>query len=777
MSGAAGWLSDAALGIRLAVGGGRITRTGVIRLVLTTVGLGLATAILLAAASMGHAVSTSQARENGRSPQTQPRDGVAALQVGYWSMQSAAGRTIAGRVVHATGPNSPVPPGLDRVPDAGETVVSPALHRLLDSADGGMLRQRLPGDVAGEIGKEGLPHPDTVAFVAGAGPDLGAAPGTKRVYDFGGASQDEPLAPPIVLLMIVGVTVLLVPVLAFVVTVSRIAGAERDRRLSALRLAGCGAGQVRRIAAAEALVGALAGLGVGTVLFLIGRMFAGDISVLGYSFYSSDVTPPWPLAVVVALLVPLLAVGAALFAQRRTVVEPLGVFRQAKPVRRRILWRVAVFVLGVAALALAGVTDRGGFSWGVLLVVGTLGILCGLAVLLPWLVERAVSRLRGGRPSWQLATRRLQLDSGTPSRVVAGLTVVLAGAIALQSMLSALDRSSAEDGPSAVDRGSPEISTDVAHAPDVARALGSVPDVAAVNELRPIATRLPRGGGSLSVSVADCATITWLFATRDCHDGEAFRGDAGAGDGRDRVASAAGRTLAVGRFDQGDFRESGTLRVPDEIHSVRSRGSRTYATQLILTPGVVGDVDLPDTSVTVLADFDGMDSATRREVYTVLAPFGWHASTYIPGLRMHGQDGQPSAYQRQMSQVRDALLAGSLFVLLLAGASLLVLATEQVRERRRSLAALAASGVPRAVLARSLLWQTLVPVVLGTVAASVGGVVLAGLVLAVAREPFGIDWQAIGTFSVAAMVLAALVTAGALPLLRGVTRLESLRTE
>src|SRR5206468_3625992 len=53
---------------------------------------------------------------------------------------------------------------------------------------------------------------------------------------------------------------------------------------------------------------------------------------------------------------------------------------------------------------------------------------------LPWIVERVVARLGGGSPAWQLAVRRLQLDSGTPARVVGGVAVVLAGAIALQTL-------------------------------------------------------------------------------------------------------------------------------------------------------------------------------------------------------------------------------------------------------------------------------------------------------------------------------------------------------
>ena len=54
-----------------------------------------------------------------------------------------------------------------------------------------------------------------------------------------------------------------------------------------------------------------------------------------------------------------------------------------------------------------------------------------------------------------------------------------------------------------------------------------------------------------------------------------------------------------------------------------------------------------------------------------------------------------NADQKTFVTIRSVLLGGSLFTLLLAGVSMLVLALEQVRERRRPLAVLAAAGVPR----------------------------------------------------------------------------------
>jgi hypothetical protein len=55
-------------------------------------------------------------------------------------------------------------------------------------------------------------------------------------------------------------------------------------------------------------------------------------------------------------------------------------------------------------------------------------LLIGVTALLPWLVEASVARLRGGPLPWQLATRRLQLNSGAATRAVSGITIAVAGA-------------------------------------------------------------------------------------------------------------------------------------------------------------------------------------------------------------------------------------------------------------------------------------------------------------------------------------------------------------
>jgi len=159
-------------------------------------------------------------------------------------------------------------------------------------------------------------------------------------------------------------------------------------------------------------------------------------------------------------------------------------------------------------------------------------------------------------------------------------------------------------------------------------------------------------------------------------------------------------------------------------------------------------------------------------VRTAVAPYGWRAR-----VDANGTDRSRSQTLELFLTVRNGLLGGALFTLLLAGISMLVLALEQMRERRRPLAALAASGVPTGTIARSLLWQNTVPVLVAVVVAVLTGIGLAELVFRLIDEPFSMDWLSVAMYSAVATVLVLLVTAMIMPTLRSATRLAALRME
>ena len=761
------WFADLALGVRLALGGGR---TSWVRLALTGAGIGIGVAVLLAAASLTSVLSERAERQAAAEPVTDKQASGDVLHSVFWTTEYR-GDTIAGRFVKAGGPGAPVPPGTPEVPGDGEIFVSPALAELLASPDGDLLRERFPQRVVGTIGQDGLNAPHDLVFWAG---DATATEGgDDPITRFGGERQERTLDPILSLLIMVGVVALLFPVLVFVGITTRLAGAERDRRLAALRLVGAGARRVRRIAAGEALLGAVVGLAVGAALFFGARLFVEDLRLLGISVFVSDLTPSLPLTALIAVLVPSLAVVTSVVAMRRTVVEPLGVVRRTKPVRRVLWWRLVPIVLGAAAL----LTQAGAFGGAVstgsteIVIGGIILLLLGIPVLLPWVVERAVGRLRGGAPSWQLAIRRLQLESGTAARVVGGVAVVLAGGIALQSVMASAQTRIVERPTPEADKtrivvmlqdSTPELAEQTVGL--LQRSVG----VERVHPLRSVAFK--SGEDYHTATVGTCEVLQAVAALPSCRDGDSFHVDNASSPRADGPKPRAGQQVGV--FANFSEQEPSLKWTVPSFTTVQAPGDDLRDTSgLLLTPSLVAD--LPDTTgntrVFVRVDPDQPDIA--EHVRNALAPMTWR--TYAAYF------GQVDAAQRvkEFESIRQALLAGSLITLLLAGASLLVLALEQVRERRRPLAVLAAGGVPRGALGRSLLWQNAVPLLLAlVVAVSVGGG-LAVLLLRIISQPIVLDWPGIGVLSAAAALMVVVVTLLSLPSLRRATGALGLRSE
>lgn len=433
------WLRDLGLGIRFAAAGGR---EGWARTALTAVGVGLGVAMLLVASSVPHLLEQrslrDQAREEAAVSRTEggvPKSETTVLRASAATVYR--GREVEGFLMRAEGSRPALPPGVTAFPAPGEMAASPALRDLLATPEGALLTERLPYGITATIADEGLRSPGELYFYAGSD-SLTPATGGHRLAAYGDDTPGTPLTPVLVVLVILICVVLLAPVAIFIATAVRFGGDRRDRRLAALRLIGTDIRTTRRIAAGEALFGSLLGLLAGLVFFLVGRRFVGHIEVWNHSAFPSDLTPAAWLTALIAVAVPLSAVLVTLFAMRSVAAEPLGVVRGSGIRRRRLWWRVLVPALGLAVLGLTGRVDEFTPVDPYPIAVGAVLVLFGLALLLPWLVEACVNLLRGGPPSWQLAVRRLQLDSGAASRAVSQIAVAVAGAVALQMLFAAM---------------------------------------------------------------------------------------------------------------------------------------------------------------------------------------------------------------------------------------------------------------------------------------------------------------------------------------------------
>lgn len=761
-----GRLTDLLLGARMSAGGGR---SGWARLVLIAVGVGVGVAMLLLMASLPSVVDARTARTDARSvgagvvdQRTEGTLLTAVVRSGFRDLG------IEGVLLQPEGPAAPLPPGVDRPLAPGEVVLSPALERLMASEEGAAIRGRWGDHVVGTIGPEGLGGPGELTFYLGTD-ELDPRTAT-RVDAFGGSVvPQDGVGPELIVLGLVGLAVMIVPVTSFIATAVRFGGEARDRRLAALRLVGADVGTTRRIAAGETLVGAVAGVVLGALLLLGAQRVLADLVPPALTFYPEDLRPVPALAALVAVGVPAAAVLVTTSAMRRVVVEPLGVVRRATTTRRRLWWRVVVCAVAVALLLpLAGpmetVTDQAMIAAGLVL------LLVGIGLLLPWIVDAVVRRLGPGGLAWELAVRRLQVESGTSVRAITAIVVSVAGLIALQGTFAGVQNLVREGSDGRTEVFQAEV-IDI-RGDGVGRvwvdALTGSPGVSEVATSRSVVAHVAADPDRrIGVDVGPCSTLTHETGVTDCAEGDVV---VIAYEGSD--LPEPGTTWVLG--EPGTAAGSWTL--PDDARTVVLDPDTDPARLLdgvnpawiFMTPSALGDVEVGPGYESVLVALDpAVPDAVDR-------------------LRTTAAQVEPRAYVADMQQgsltgalgtVREVLLAGTIALLVVVGASLLVTVVEQLRERRRPLAVLVAFGTRRRVLGLSVLWQVTIPVVLGLALAVVTGTSLAVALQRSVGAPVGIDWWTVGLTSGGAAVVVLLVTAASLPLLLTLTRSDALHSE
>ncbi|MET9968971.1 FtsX-like permease family protein [Streptomyces sp. NPDC006356] len=773
------WAKDLAMGVRFAFAGGR---EGWVRALLTAVGVGLGVALLLLTTAVPNMQQVRHDRESARADidysYTETKRSDATLIVADVGTDFR-NKDIRGRALEPEGPRAPLPPGLEKFPAVGEMVVSPALKRLLESDDAKLLRERLPERIVGTIGESGLIGSHELAFFRG-GDDLapyidGAR--VARIERFGDTSPTEARTDPVLLLLVIVVfVVLLMPVAVFIAAAVRFGGERRDRRLAALRLVGSDSRMTRRIAAGEALAGAVLGLVFGTGFFLVGRQIAGSIEVFDVSVFPSYLNPSPALALLVGLAVPAAAVVVTLFAMRSVVIEPLGVVRTAKPSRRRLWWRLLLPLGGLAMLypMVGQGSDNGTFN-EYLVIGGVLLLLIGVTTLLPWVVEAVVARLGSGGVAWQLAVRRLQLSSGTAARMVNGVAVAVAGAIALQMLFAGVESDYTKQSRYDTERAQMEVALS-RNAP-LDPAVAELRDTEGVEQVYAYAEgylgeRRKDPDMGVEMTVGDCASLRQTADLPSCRDGDIFYVANGEYDeDTPKLAKQPGRTVYLDpTYDGGPPREEVAWTVPKNLKRAwtqpdfmgRQRGG------FLLTPKALPEAAQP---------------ALRGQVYLKLDR---SVPDVYDRVRTTATAADPLSYPMTWSStqtsdrygtIRTGLFVGAVCVLMLIGASLLVSQLEQLRDRKKLLSSLVAFGTRRRTLSLSVLWQTAIPIALGLLLSSAVGMTLGAVLLRMTDTPVVVDWPSVLSMTGVAAGVVLAVTLLSLPPLLRLMRPDGLRTE
>ncbi|MFF7374272.1 ABC transporter permease [Streptomyces massasporeus] len=775
------WSRDLTMGARFALAGGR---EGWTRSLLTAVGVGLGVALLLLTTAIPSALAERDRREEARSDHTFGQQEIPKADDTLMVVDADTtfrDLDVRGRLLEPEGARAPLPPGVAEFPAAGEMVVSPALKELLASEDGKLLRERLDYRIAGTIGEQGLVGSQELAYFAGGkglaklleGPASGA-----RIDHFGNddLGSSDPWDPVLLLLVLVVFVVLLMPVAVFIAAAVRFGGERRDRRLAALRLVGSDSRMTRRIAAGEALAGSVLGLVLGTGFFLLGRELAASAEVFHVSVFPSYLNPSPVLAVLVALAVPAAAVLVTILALRGVVIEPLGVVRTAKPARRRLWWRLLLPLGGIALLyPMIGQGDDGGNFNQYLVVGGVMLLLVGVTALLPWVVETVVARLGSGGVAWQLAVRRLQLSSGAAARMVNGIAVAVAGAIALQMLFAGVEGNYTRASQYDVSRA--QMSVDVPDGADASAIIGKYRDTAGVRKVTALSDvyLFDRGAedSSVQITLADCASLREVATLPSCRDGDVFAAKGSEYDSASDHLAEPGATLWTPEPD-GDTARTGerpvSWTVPQDIRPAQTREDPTGYERggILVTPGA-----LPEKLTAFMSArlFLGLDLSapdaydhvrnTAARLDPAVQPMTWSS--------IESND--------RYAAIRTGLSVGSACVLALIGASLLVSQLEQLRERRKLLSSLVAFGTRRRTLGLSVLWQTAIPIGLGLLLAATVGIALGAVLLRMTNTSVRVDWPSVLSMTGIGAGVVLVVTLLSLPPLLRLMRPDGLRTE
>ncbi|MDQ7905419.1 FtsX-like permease family protein [Phytohabitans sp. ZYX-F-186] len=736
-------------GLRLALASGQ---EAVVRLVIIAAAVALGVGLLLTALAGINAVGAQNQRyawlNSGLVGET---PGPEAADPSWWVLRDDyhQARRIGRLDIAATGPDSPVPPGIPRLPGPGEFYVSPALGELLRTSPEAELADRFPGHEIGTIGDSALPSPDSLLIVVGRTPqELSRMPGADRVASIMTTDPSECDrcvigigTEGITLVLSVVAGALIVPLLILIGTATRLAAARREQRFAAMRLVGATPRQISVISAVESTVAAVAGTVAGIGLFFALRPALATIPFTGERFFAGDLSLGLLDVLLVVLGVPLGAAVAARLALRRVRISPLGVTRRVTP-RPPRAWRLILLAAGVAELCYF-VGRRPSTTNGQLIAYmsGFVMIMVGLVVAGPWLTLVG-SRLLAGRSRHAaalIAGRRLADSPQAGFRAVSGLTLALFVTSVATGVMSTIvaERGAPRTGSVMSSTLSQSFDTKGSEGPSRSRVPAGLASISGVEAVHPVYASPRDGGGPGSPD--------WYPGMISCAD---------LARSPEFGSCSPGAEVAYVWHDL-----IGPRRATDD--------PPVWPAAPIDTAGVQA---LPLVSVVVTTD--GSVSAVERSRTVLEAAFP-DSGRYPATVADFESDFRRSLVQWQ--QLANVVIVASLAI---AGCSLAVSVAGGLTERKRPFSMLRLAGVPLATLRRVVAVESAVPLLLVAVLAIGMGFVAAQLFLTsqldyTLRPPGPAYYAAV----VGGLVASLAIIASTLPLLRRITGPETARNE
>ncbi|QAY64630.1 FtsX-like permease family protein [Xylanimonas allomyrinae] len=575
---------------------------------------------------------------------------------------------------------------------------------------------------------------------------------------------------------------LLVPAAVLLVMVGRLSSGVRDRRLASLRMIGVPPHHTRVVAAVENGVLALVGAVAGAVLFLVvlqptSALFVRDTTVLGERL---DGAPA--LVVAAVLLVVAVSIGAGTASTWDRALPGTAPRSEARTTNPRA-WRLIVLGAGLSALAWLAGADMGTANPDLVTVAmlgGATATGVGIALVTP-LVSSCVARLlvRSDGVTSRLAGRAMQADSGSASRVVAGLGVAVFLSTGALGVLGAFEAAPQNADAIRTFGSGPQKVRIMAPADGVAwepNDLDSLLAVPGVRGLEPISLQAgpkgcPEDGTCLEVLVGTCAQLKLSFAMTGCDDTRASVISTVDADGATHPTGflpepppAVGDTISL-VDDDGTVAQYVTLDGPTVIQDLpRQQEEWAWPSDAVafVPVALLGDWYAGQSFPVVVADGG---SAMVRQLETWADEHGYFA--WQPAER---EWAKVQAFRTAVWSLCGVAITVALIVLALGAA-------DRATERRRSVARQVMVGVPPRVLQRSQLLQTLVPVAVAVLLALGAGIVGVSGYTNMAEQASTLDSGAWLGLVLIAGVGGLLAAASTVPLVRTRLTPELLRRE
>jgi hypothetical protein len=761
-------------GLRLTFRGGREAAA---RLAITAVAVALGAGLLLITLAGVNAVQTQNARYAwlNTMPESSASSGstssAPATDPLWWLIRADYfdGQTIGLIDVAPTGPSSPVPPGITRLPGPGQYYASPALSKLLRTAPAGQLGDRFSGHQIGTVGPAALPAPNSLIIIVGHSPgQLSREPGAQKITSIATAVPGVGYivgndANGLDLILSVVALALLFPVLIFIGTTTRLSAARREQRFAAMRLVGATPRQVSVVSAVESTIAAVVGVAAGFGLFFLLRAPMAAIPFTGAPFFTSDLSLSLSDIAAIAIGVPAAAAVAARLALRRVRISPLGVSRRVTPAAPRA-WRVIPLLAGISWLVLFVIIGRLKTTHGQIAeyLPGFFLIMAGLIISGPWLTmagARVMAR-RTSRPATLIAGRRLADSPRAGFRAISGLILALFVSAVAVGVITTMD---------------------VYRGPDTAGAAGRDTLVGQfVNRFASQQFSGQTGSGAVApipgVLLAQLRSVGGVRGVTVIHAPVPGIGlpAANVGDGVSEPAGLAScaeltRTPALGRCPSGAV----AAQVPSQVFAgffFKSQREGRGEAATVWPAAAVSAQRLEALPVQAIVVGTNGSAATTNRARTILET----AYPYHPLPQTISETGSDKTLEGEQQLANVVILVS----LPIAGCTLAVSVIAGLSDRKRPFAMLRLTGVPLGMLRRVVVLESVVPLLLVALLSVVMGF-LAAQLFVTSELHYTLKLPGSGFYGLVAGGLAVSlgIIASTFPLLNRITGPETARNE